>query len=705
MGILRQRTFRPFSVLTAVALLAAIIAPLAVASDRAAATALPAYRFTRSFDTSAPGYVTSRGTATDSQGNVYVTGYYSGTVTFGGSDTFTNNNGNAFLTKFSNDGDYLWTRKLDISASGSYSLAYGVAVDSNDDAYITGYIGGTVTLGGSDTYNGGTNWTAYVAKFASDGTYGWGKALDASAGGARAEGDAIAVSPLGDVYMTGKFHGNVTFGGSDTLNGGTNGNAFLVRYDSDGTYGWTKAADVSASGTFATGIGVSTDSAGNAYVGGSFGGGTVVFGATDSINRTSTTGFLSKYASDGTYGWTKADTSAGGAWAIRSGVASGADGAIYTSGTFAGSATFGDSTTLNGSAGSAYISKYDSDGTYGWTKALDTSASGASANGYAVAADSAGNAYLTGKFIKSVVFGGTETIASTNTTAFVTQYGGDGSYGWTKRFDTSASGATATSMGVASDTFGNIFIFGDSSGTVTTDTGGSVTGSYNGFLVSYEAFVPPAEEGGSPGGGTPATIPNNGDANGDGVQDSTQTSIAGTTNASTNAYSLVQAGSGCTIGGLSIAKESALSAADNGYSYPAGLANFTVSGCGAPGYTTTITQYHYGVNSSGFVLRKFNGTTKKYDTITGAAISTVTIGGQSVVKATYQVTDGGTLDEDGAVNGVIVDPAGLAFAATPATGLGAPQKTDAITAVLASLAALSVLAGLAMNRRRSADNA
>jgi hypothetical protein len=701
MGILRQRTFKVSYAVLSVALLGAVFAPLTVGSSHATAAALPAYRYSKSFNTSGPGYTTNRGVATDSLGDVYVTGFYSGTVTFGGSDTFTNNNGNAFLSKYSNDGTYQWTKTLNISASGAYSEGLGVATDSNNNVYMTGFFGGNVTFGTSDTYNGGSNTNAYVVKYSNNGTYAWAKAFNVSASGARGEGHGVAVSKLGDVYITGQYSGTVTFGGSDTDTSGGYDSAFLTRYDSDGTYGWTKDV-ATASGTDAIGSGVATDSAGNAYFTGQFAGGTVVFGATDSLTSSTNNGFISKYSRDGTYGWAKKYATAGSGTLSSNSVAASSDGSLYTVGDFAGNITFGNSDSYTGSGGSAYISKYTSDGSYGWTKALNTSASGASANGYAVTADSAGNAYLTGKFAKSVTFGGAYTINSANASAYVSQYASDGTYNWTKSFDTSASGATASSRGVASDANGNIYLFGDSDGSVKPDTSSTITGSYNGFLVSYQAFLPPILVGNVPSGAVaPVTIPNAGDANGDGIQDSTQPNISGTTNTLTHAYMLVQAGSGCTVTGLSAASEDSMGAADNGFSYPAGLVNFTVSGCGSPGYSTTVTQYYYGVDSSNFVLRKYNSATKRYTTINTAAISKVTIGGQAVIKAVYQVTDGGDLDQDGTVNGTIVDPAGLALASTPDTGFGTPQKIDAMTIALSTLAVVSAAAGLLLNRRQA----
>ena len=94
--------------------------------------------------------------------------------------------------------------------------------------------------------------------------------------------------------------------------------------------------------------------------------------------------------------------------------------------------------------------------------------------------------------------------------------------------------------------------------------------------------------------------------------------------------------------------------------------------CGSAGFTATVTQYYYGVADKPYVMRKYNPNTGAYTTISSASFSRVTTGGQAVEKASYQITDGGPLDQDGTANGVIVDPSGIALASVwvPNTGFG-----------------------------------
>ena len=165
--------------------------------------------------------------------------------------------------------------------------------------------------------------------------------------------------------------------------------------------------------------------------------------------------------------------------------------------------------------------------------------------------------------------------------------------------------------------------------------------------------------------------PNSGDANGDGFPDSWQTNVTSMVDPVDNKYVALQT-DGCTSNSsVGATLDSALGASDAHFSYPAGLLHFTIN-CTTNGATATVTQYYYGVDPAGLGLRKYNDTTKTYTTVSGATISSVTIGGQQAAKVVYQITDGGPLDEDGIANGIIVDPVGLASAAASSTP-GAPN--------------------------------
>ena len=153
--------------------------------------------------------------------------------------------------------------------------------------------------------------------------------------------------------------------------------------------------------------------------------------------------------------------------------------------------------------------------------------------------------------------------------------------------------------------------------------------------------------------------PNNGDANENGIPDAEERNVVSFPNAQKdNKYAVIELDDQCAITTAAAQAGSALSTKDTAYDYPAGMLNFSAD-CGEAGYTTDVTIYQYGLAKGSLVLRKHNPSTKAYSTVSGAVIEEATTNGQSLLKATYQVTDGGALDVDGLVDGIIVDPAGF----------------------------------------------
>ncbi len=188
------------------------------------------------------------------------------------------------------------------------------------------------------------------------------------------------------------------------------------------------------------------------------------------------------------------------------------------------------------------------------------------------------------------------------------------------------------------------------------------------FLPSWQPIVD--TDGDGLFNSSEALAPNNGDANGDGISDEMQPQVTAVINPLTNSYNVLQSNcttnTGVSVGALPTAYK------DSGFTYTQGLLNFTLT-CPTHGTTAIVSVYYYGLqDSASLLLRKYTTATHTYQTIPGVTVSAVTIGDQTLTKATYQITDGSALDQDGTANGIIVDPVGIATpnAGAPNTGLG-----------------------------------
>ncbi len=117
----------------------------------------------------------------------------------------------------------------------------------------------------------------------------------------------------------------------------------------------------------------------------------------------------------------------------------------------------------------------------------------------------------------------------------------------------------------------------------------------------------------------------------------------------------------CEITSRGISEEPSNMAADpNDYNYPLGMMNFVLQ-CQNAGDTVTVNQYYFETENRDYVFRKYNPNTESYFTLENYSIDDATINGNQALKVSFEITDGGGLDIDGAVNGEIVDPAGLAL--------------------------------------------
>jgi hypothetical protein len=298
----------------------------------------------------------AKSVATDSEGNVYMVGYYwSDDIEFGDL-TLNNLSGgfDGFLTKYNPNGNVLWARRI---AGHDFDACEDISVDANDDILVTGSFENAAQFGDNvvESPNEATYQEIFVAKFDSDGNNIWAECAIVPYFGNYASGNGIASDAEGNVYITGYFQYSLAFG-EDTLGTAPGTTAlFLAKYDSMGTPLWGRTPGGTGNDY---GIDVCVDGEGHVFMTGYFTSSFLSFGSMPLIN--SNTGyndaFIAAYNSDGEAIW--ANSMGGSDHDYGMNLASGLDNDVYLSGYFSSySLDFSNTTVVNSGSHDFYLAK------------------------------------------------------------------------------------------------------------------------------------------------------------------------------------------------------------------------------------------------------------------------------------------------------------------------------------------------------------
>lgn len=299
-----------------------------------------------------------------------------------------------FIVKLTPNGDFVWAKKLD---GVEYEESNGLGTDSDGNLYVSGYFyealdfdPGNAAFDMAPTGSG----DGFVLKLNPAGEFIWakkfgGEDFDLATG--------MKVMPGGDVYISGNFSATADFDPANdaafnlTVEEDHSG-IFLLHLKGNGDFiSAVKLADVLGA---SYGMSVDIDNAGAAYVTGYFGAvatfvteaGTVTMSPTDFYNS-----YVAKIDTDGTIVWAKQIPS--DQLTLSYSLAVNNLNEIFVTGYFNGTLNLGAISLTENTANDSmnYVIKMDTDGNFIWAQAfggidfVDRSA---------IAVDSNGNTYI-----------------------------------------------------------------------------------------------------------------------------------------------------------------------------------------------------------------------------------------------------------------------------------------------------------------------
>lgn len=343
----------------------------------------------------------------DNSGNIYVTGFFRGTVDFDpGPGTYNLSSINtstvdSYILKLDGNGNLLWAKPINGTGQAN---GYSIVTDNANNIYVGGAFNGTYDFDpGASAFNMTGTHDGFILKLDDQGNFNWAKAIS---GDDNQHIKSIAIDPNQNLLISGSYRDTCDFdpsagvlelvpiGGSDN---------FIGKYDPSGNLMWAK----SFGGTLDEDCrSITTDAAGNVFTTGFFRD-TVDFdpnaGVVNIISNGSYDLFVQKLDSNGDLVW--ANSIGGSSVEYGYSITTDKNDNLIITGAFVGTVDFDPGPGINEltglSSNEIFLQKLDNNGNLIWAESFPGNGNDF---GNAVTTDNDNNIYLCGSFSNTVDF-------------------------------------------------------------------------------------------------------------------------------------------------------------------------------------------------------------------------------------------------------------------------------------------------------------
>jgi hypothetical protein len=326
---------------------------------------------------------------TDSDNNIYATGYfYSPTVSAGNFTLSNNGTGDVFVIKFDALGNILWLKGY--GGAGDES-GMGISCKSSGNPILCGWFQSAAMAMGSGTLSTAGGDDVFLTELDASGNILWAR----SYGETSSEiGSCVCVNQDNEIFLGGHFSSPTFTIAATTLTNSGSSDFFIAKCDAGGNLLWAKNGggiynDMASS--------LSADRFGNVVLCGTFLSPTLNIGTQTYAHAGGFDYYLAKFSPAGGLVWARTEGDIFDETAY--GVATDWAGNVIVTGHFhSPSVIIGNDTLNNTGIGDVYLACYDSVGTWRWTEQLGGTADDGSSG---LACGGAGEIFLSGYFISA----------------------------------------------------------------------------------------------------------------------------------------------------------------------------------------------------------------------------------------------------------------------------------------------------------------